>query len=89
MYLTCLKIDLDCPSCTSKWWVPLSWAISIINDGYNLHGIIGKDQKQIVVVLCNLRNDLHNLAEYRLKPLPAIFKQVRSINKCCFSLIFI
>ena len=56
--------------------VPLAWAISLVNDAYNIHGIIGKDQKQVVAVLCNLRNDLHNLAEYRLKPLPAIYKQV-------------
>jgi hypothetical protein len=68
--------------------VPLAWAISLVNDAYNISGIIGKDQKQVVAVLCNLRNDLHNLAEYRLKPLPAIYKQVNVVKFNFFSWIF-
>jgi len=73
-----LKLDSD--NCTAKWWVPLSWAVSMVNDAFNnkvkgKDGLIPKDHKDVITVICKLRNDLHLLAEYRLKPLPAIYKQ--------------
>ena len=66
----------------SQWWVPLSWAISMVNEAFNnkvkgKDGLVPKDHKDIISVLIKLRNDLHLLSEYRLKPIPAIYKQVK------------
>ena len=52
----------------------------MVNDAFNnkvkgKDGLIPKDHKDVITVICKLRNDLHLLAEYRLKPLPAIYKQ--------------
>ena len=35
--------------------------------------LVPKDHKDIVSVICKLRNDLHFIAEYRLKPWPAFY----------------
>ena len=64
-----------------RWWVPLSWASSLINAAFNTkekgsEALIPKDHKDCIGVILKLRNDLNKLAEYRLKPLPAIYKQV-------------
>ena len=75
------QIDSNNCDCTSQWWVPLSWATSMVNDAFNnkvkgKDGLIPKDHKDVVSVICKLRNDLYGLAEYQRKPLPAIYKQV-------------
>eukprot|EP00092_Neocalanus_flemingeri_P011927 GFUD01012859.1.p1 GENE.GFUD01012859.1~~GFUD01012859.1.p1 ORF type:complete len:435 (-),score=93.53 GFUD01012859.1:908-2068(-) len=75
-----LKIDTDDRDCSTLWWVPLSWAVSMVNDAFNnkekgKDGLIPKDHKDVVSAICKVRNDLFNLAEYRLQPLPAIYTQ--------------
>ena len=37
--------------------------------------LIPKDHKDVVSVLLKFRDNLHLLAEYTLRPLPAIYKQ--------------
>ena len=37
--------------------------------------LIPKDHKDVVGVLLKFRDNLHLLAEYTLRPLPAIYKQ--------------
>jgi len=61
--------------CINKWWVPLSWITSMINDAFNNTGLIPKDHKDVVNSVCKFRFELHSVAEYRLKPLPSIYKQ--------------
>jgi hypothetical protein len=50
----------------------------MVNQAFNdkKEGLIPKDHKDVVSVILKLRKDLHFLAEYRLKPLPEIYKQV-------------
>ena len=60
----------------------------MVNDAFNnkvkgKDGLIPKDHKDVITVICKLRNDLHLLAEYRLKPLPAIYKQGRKNSSIC------
>ena len=60
----------------------MSWAISMVNEAFNnkVKGkdvLVPKDHKDIISVLIKLRNDLHLLSEYRLKPIPSIYKQVK------------
>ena len=57
----------------------------MVNDAFNnkvkgKDGLIPKDHKDVVSVICKFRNDLYILSEYRLKPLPAIYKQVQYIS---------
>jgi hypothetical protein len=53
----------------------------MVNDAFNnkekcKDGLIPKDHKDVVSVLTKLRTELYVVAQYRLKPLPAIYKQV-------------
>jgi len=74
-----LKIDPNDPDCTSQWWIPISWAIAMVNKTFNEKEktdiLIPKDHKDVVSVLIKFRENLHLIAEYTLRPLPAIYKQ--------------
>ena len=72
------QIDPDDTVSTSQWWIPLSWAITMVNRAFNEKDkvLIPKDHKDVVTAIVKFRDNLHLLAEYRLRPLPAIYKQV-------------
>jgi len=81
-----LKIDPNDPDCTSQWWIPISWAIAMVNKTFNEKEktdiLIPKDHKDVVSVLIKFRENLNLIAEYTLRPLPAIYKQ--GYNKIYF-----
>jgi len=75
-----LQMDSDSRDYTSQWWIPLSWAVSMANDASNnkfkgKKPLIPKDHKDVVGALFKFQKDLFHLAEYRLKPMPAIYEQ--------------
>ena len=50
----------------------------LINNSYNSTGLVPKDHKFLMKIIGKYRDDLHQLAEYHYRPLPAIYKQVLS-----------
>lgn len=67
--------DLSSTAWTAQWCVPLTWAIALVNNAFNNTGLVPKDHKDLISPICKFRNDLHLLAEYHAKPLPAVYKQ--------------
>ena len=69
--------DLKSSDWTIQWSVPLTWSIVMINNAFNNTGLVPKDHKDLISPILKFRNDLHLLAEYQSRPLPAVYKQVK------------
>jgi len=60
----------------TQWWIPISWAISLVNSNHPAsQGCKLKEQKDIISNLNKFHTKLHVVALYQNNPLPLIYGQ--------------
>ena len=61
-----------------QWWVPISWAISLVNSTNKelSQGCKLKEQKGLIKSLINFQKQLQMVSTYQNNPLPIVYGQV-------------
>jgi len=63
----------------NSWWMPLCWAMKIVNDAKNVDGIVF-DPKELIAAIVKFKDGLESAIEiYDHVPLPPVYSQVVNI----------
>ena len=68
-----------------QWWIPLTWAINMINKAFNETQIVPKDHKDLIGVLSKYQKDLEVIIQHQTNTAPIIYRQ--AVYLACWSFL--